>query len=135
MQYEELRQKYTDFYYHSFSIEEDEKQLRVTYDFEIKNLSHFHPTFTLAKPDAESIAHDPLIRGCAFSLGMVELISYWKISCPPHVHACCALEEDQVRWWKKLYFNGLGEFFYKNGIQTNDIIAFFISSGISAIDS
>lgn len=120
MQYEELRQKYTDFYYHGFSIEEDEKQLRVTYDFEIKNLSHFHPTFTLAKPDAESIAHDPLICGCAFSLGMVELISYWKISCPPHVHVCCALEEDQVRWWKKLYFNGLGEFFYKNGIQTNE---------------
>ena len=51
---------------------------------------------------------------------MIELISYWKIACPKKVIIKpFALDEEQIRWWKKLYFNGLGEFFYVNGIQTN----------------
>ena len=27
------------------------------------------------------------------------------------------INPQQIRWWKHLYFNGLGEFFYVNGIQ------------------
>jgi hypothetical protein len=30
------------------------------------------------------------------------------------------LNEIQIKWWKKLYFNGLGEFFYINNIDTNE---------------
>ena len=56
-----------------------------------------------------------------FSLGMVELISYWKTCCPPNVRIeAGALSADQISWWKKLYFHGLGEFFYLNGIVPND---------------
>ena len=29
------------------------------------------------------------------------------------------LTEKQKKWWKKLYFNGLGEFFYRNGIEAD----------------
>ena len=51
---------------------------------------------------------------------MIELISYWKIACPKQVIVKpFALDEEQIRWWKKLYFNGLGEFFYVNGIKTD----------------
>ena len=28
--------------------------------------------------------------------------------------------EEQVKWWKRLYFNGLGEFYYTNGIEENE---------------
>jgi hypothetical protein len=53
-----------------------------------------------------------------FNIGMVELISYWKLACPPQVIVKpFSLDGAQVRWWKKLYFNGLGEFFYLNGIS------------------
>ena len=56
-----------------------------------------------------------------FSLGMVELISYWKIACPPTVTVEAGrLNQDQIDWWKDLYFNGLGEFFYVNGIKEAD---------------
>lgn len=49
---------------------------------------------------------------------MVELISYWKSACPPKVIIKpFSLDESQVKWWKKLYFKGLGEFFYLNGIN------------------
>jgi hypothetical protein len=33
---------------------------------------------------------------------------------------CGSLDEDDKRWWKKLWYNGLGEFFYRNGIQTDE---------------
>ena len=55
------------------------------------------------------------------SLGMVELVSYWKITCSPQVVIeAGSLSEEQILWWKDLYFNGLGEFFYVNKITEAD---------------
>ena len=63
---------------------------------------------------------EEVIRNLLFHLGMVELVSYWKATCSPEVivkpHH---LDEWQAGWWKKLYFNGLGEFFYINKIETD----------------
>lgn len=72
-----------------------------------------------------------MFKECAFSLGLVELISYWKITCAPNVHIeCGSLDETQKKWWKKLYFNGLGEFFYINHIETDiDTFMNLISEG------
>ncbi|GAB4311328.1 MAG: hypothetical protein Kow00127_01280 [Bacteroidales bacterium] len=50
---------------------------------------------------------------------MVELISYWKAVCPPMVSVPIALTPEQAGFWKKLYYNGLGEFFYLNGIDAD----------------
>lgn len=53
-----------------------------------------------------------------FNIGMIELVSYWKIACPKKVVVKpYHLDDEQIKWWKKLYFNGLGEFFYLNGIN------------------
>ena len=49
---------------------------------------------------------------------MVELISYWKIACPKKVLVSAGpLSREQIQWWKELYYLGLGEFFYTNGIE------------------
>lgn len=51
---------------------------------------------------------------------MVELVSYWKIACPPKVVVQAGIiNETQISWWKKLYYQGLGEFFYTNGIEAD----------------
>jgi hypothetical protein len=51
---------------------------------------------------------------------MVELISYWKAACPPEVFIEAGhMDQEQINWWKKLYFNGLGEFFYLNRIEAS----------------
>jgi len=51
---------------------------------------------------------------------MIGMLSYWKTTCSPEIlikpHN---LNESQLRWWKNLYFNGLGEFFYLNGIRAD----------------
>ena len=59
-----------------------------------------------------------MARQIVFSLGMVELVSYWKSACPPQIIVKCgALSKEDCIWWKKLYYNGLGEFFYINDID------------------
>lgn len=117
----ELKKRYPLFYFHDYEIMESSQDIQVRFDFEIEGLSHFNPEFYLAKPK-NSITYSSLstVRKAAFSLGMIELISYWKLTCSPHVIVECGrLDEQQTAWWKKLYFNGLGEFFYRNGIQAD----------------
>ena len=77
--------------------------------------------FPKAEGDCRRWSEDRLMQDMIFSLGMVELISYWKIACPPTVTVEAGrLNQDQIDWWKDLYFNGLGEFFYVNGIKEAD---------------
>ena len=55
-----------------------------------------------------------------FILVLIELVSYWKSTCSPNVVIKCGfLNEEQKNWWKKIYFYGLGEMFYRNNINTN----------------
>lgn len=119
--FEMFRQQYPNFVYEGFSVNEDEKNIRVRYDFAIEGLSEFHPQWVFPKEKgAEVSAKDKVVQNLLFSIGMVELISYWKITCSPHVTIRAgSLTEEQARWWKKQYFYGLGEFFYKNGIETD----------------
>ena len=116
--YNTLRKQYTDFIYHGWKIEETDRSFTVTYTFEIVGLQSFHPTFTLPAPaHHEPYMESRLFKEAVFSLGMVELISYWKITAAPKVHiACGSLDETQKAWWKKLYFHGLGEYFHINHI-------------------
>jgi hypothetical protein len=70
-----------------------------------------------------------------FHIGMIELISYWKAACCPKlIIKPFTLSEPQISWWKKLYFNGLGEFFYLNSIDAtqDDFIEIDASIGVSA---
>jgi len=61
----------------------------------------------------------PALKTLVFNVGMMELISYWKAACPPKIIVRCgALSGEQIAWWKKLYYLGLGEYFYTNGINT-----------------
>ena len=56
-----------------------------------------------------------------FNIGMAELVSYWKCYCPPLVRIRpFGMDDRQVAFWKKLYYNGLGEFFYTNNIETSE---------------
>lgn len=120
MEYTELREKYQNFYYHAYTVFETEKNIRICYAFSIEGLEEFHPEWIIPKPAKETIGNYRSLREAAFSLGLVELISYWKLTCSPHVWIQCGtLNDAQKQWWKKLYFNGLGEFFYRNQIEAD----------------
>ena len=121
--YKEFRDKYQTFIYGGYNITEDNEKINIVYDFEVPGLSKFAPTWSFPKKNngSELFSNKRKFRQMVFSLGLVELISYWKIACPPKVIIKCGyLDEDMINWWKSLYFNGLGEFYYTNGIEENE---------------
>jgi hypothetical protein len=94
--------------------------VEIRYEFEIPGVAVFTPSLEIPYDNArehEIISNSARLGTLVFNLGLVELVSYWKAVCAPKVVVKCgALSNEQKLWWKRLYFNGLGEFFYLNKI-------------------
>jgi hypothetical protein len=119
--YDELRKKHPVFTYDRYEIRNLEDRVEILYHFSIGEFASFSPKWTLPRNRITFFDEtDKVIRELVFNLGMVELISYWKIACPPRIIVKAgALDEYRVNWWKKQYFLGLGEFFHTNGIRAD----------------
>ncbi|MBR1477841.1 MAG: hypothetical protein IJ608_07760 [Lachnospiraceae bacterium] len=120
--FDELRKEYPTFEYLGYDIKNENGVIAVRYHMEIPGLSEFEPTWEFpCRGDgyADVSTSDPVLNRLIFSLGMVECISYYKLACPKvlNVHHE-SLSIEQLKWWRKLFYNGLGEFRYKNGIKT-----------------
>lgn len=118
--YEECRKEYGEFIYRDYHAVKNGDTLTLTYDFEIPDLTEFHPEVSIDLSNLNVINDYKSVTGMklAFYYGMVELVSYWKTACPEKVTVKCGyLDDEAVEWWKKLYFGGLGEFFYRNGVE------------------
>ncbi len=117
-----LRRAYPYFVFQSYSIFRTKTSLQVKFLFSLADKYTFQPEMEIPfrhfySPEKLS---EKVMESMIFHIGMIELISYWKAACPPKVivRAGC-LDEKQIAWWKKLYFHGLGEFFYLNGVTTD----------------
>ena len=115
--YAELRERYPEFLYEAFHHEWTADGLRLWFDFRMGDVV-FHPEALFeARPFLSRDVPTQVLDRMVFDIGMIELISYWKCACPPTVKVLCgALTDEQTAFWSKLYWNGLGEFFYTNGI-------------------
>ncbi len=121
LQFEQYRKEYKKFYYNSYSIKEDKELIYIEYEFEIPNLTTFHPKLKILKKQLKfKDLKSKYTQNMVFNIGLIELISYWKSTCSPQILIKCGyLNEKQIQWWKKLYFYGLGELFFTNNIKTN----------------
>lgn len=119
--YLNYQEKYKQFIYESFNVSENETELIITYKFVIPNLEEFNPSIKILKSDITNKELDyKYINYLAFNIGLVELISYWKCVCSKEIIVKCGyLDDNQKNWFKKLYFYGLGEFFYTNNIEVD----------------
>lgn len=131
--FERFRKEAPVFIYKSFNITETDNNVDIEYVFEIPGFADFHPGWSFPKPENTAVKNDPVFESLAFSLGMAEAVSYWKAVCSPVMRVeCGSLSDEQVNWWKKLYFLGLGEFFYVNGISADiDTFIDIVSTGKS----
>ena len=118
-----LRKEWSVFTYERFEVQTGENGLEATFFFDIDKKHFFTPHIAIPKRSFlnwEKIGRKEL-ETIVFHIGMIELISYWKTLCPAKVVIKpFALSEPQVQWWKKLYYNGLGEFLYLNGINVGE---------------
>ncbi len=107
--FNKLRNTYKEFIYKNYNIIENEDIVKIEYCFEIPNLSTFTPTIEIEKRNIKfkSINND-YVKNIVFNIGMIELISYWKCVCPKKIIVECGfLNEEQIQWFKKLYYYGL----------------------------
>ena len=112
------RKKYPLFIYHNFDIYDDGIDLKIVYDFEIEGLTHFNPYLRISKNIIRGKIDNKFLNNIVFNLGCVELISYVKATCSPNIEIRAGyLDVEQIDFYKKLYFNGLGEFLYMNNIE------------------
>ena len=121
LKFEKFREKYKEFWYNSYLSSEDEKAIYLEYEFEIPKLTKFHAKISIDKKEFNfKSINTEIAQNIIFNIGLIELISYWKCTCSPKVVIKCGyLNEEQKKWWKKLYFYGLGELFYRNEIKTD----------------
>lgn len=120
--YNSLREEYQFFRFQRYDYTLENESLSVKFYFSLDDKYFFTPSFEL--PTRKFYNFNGLnnneLDTIVFNIGMIELISYWKLACPKKVFvAPYSLDDNQIKWWKKLYFNGLGEFFYLNGIKEN----------------
>lgn len=118
MSFEELRIKYPKFIYEDFKVEEINNELVCTFYFNIPGLVEFNPVmkFPINRNDYDK----ELVNYLVFHIGLIELVSYFKCTCSPNVEIKAGyIDQDQIDWFKKLYYYGLGEFMYVNNIDCN----------------
>lgn len=130
-----LRQKYPRFFYHRYSVAQEDKSLIFSFHLEIEPDIHFFPR-VIVKGNLDyhilSRLDKEILNNIAFHLGLMEIPSYWKAVCSPEIFIMAGrLDDYQISWWKKLFLNGLGEFFYINDIDFTppDFITFRINGG------
>lgn len=124
--YIRLREEYPFMEYAGYETNIDSAGLHVKYEFNLAGKYTFRPGFSIPRkrfyqkfPSTEEL-QTPIFQNLLFQIGLIELISYWKSACPPQVIIKGQkLTEAQVSWWKNVYYQGLGEFFYTNNIHTS----------------
>lgn len=121
LEFDKFRSEYKEFYYNGFSLTEDGDAIFLEYDFEIPGLTSFNPKIKILKKNMNFKSIDTVYaKNMAFNIGMIELISYWKCCCSPKIIVKCGfLDNNQINFWKKIYFYGLGELFFTNNIKTD----------------
>ncbi len=119
--FEQLRHQYPVFTYEEFSWSMKGDTLLFNFHFNLGNRYDFYPGHSIdLKNWSINLPDDEILDNLVFHIGMAELVSYWKAACSPTVLVKpYRLKPAQRTWWKKLYFQGLGEFFHVNKIETN----------------
>ena len=133
-----LRQNYPEFIYEKFEykINDSEKYLYIKFYFvqmqidlktnKMSKFTNFNPTLKLSLDSEKEpiIKYFPNLKNKAnldkiiFNIGMIELISYWKACVSPKIiiKPKFTLTNRQIKFWKEIYLNGLGEYIFLNQI-------------------
>ena len=121
--FDALRKEFSTFTFERQTVRRENGTLSLAFDFNLDDRYRFRPTMEIPARrffDWDSIPEEQL-QSLAFQIGMTELVSYWKIACPKRVVVKpFDLNEKQKSFWKKLYYNGLGEFLYLNSIMVSE---------------
>lgn len=131
--FKQLRDKYRTMVYDGFTTNEDDKSIHIKYKFILSDII-FEPQISIIKKNNFiTDLTDETLKILFFNFGMIELLSYYKCACPPKIIVKCGfLDNEQIKFWKELYYKGLGEFRYINGIDVGieELVEFEVNKSI-----
>lgn len=123
--YTGLRKSFPFFSYDGFEYRWTPDGLAIRFDFNLSGRYRFKPLTIipfnkdLFKPPEKMAGQ--ILDSLVFHIGMIELISYWKAACPPRLIIRPArLTAGQSAFFRKVYYHGLGEFFWMNAIPADE---------------
>lgn len=128
LKYNNLREQYPVFYFDSFHYSITKTGIDIQFFYHSQEIK-FAPKISIQFGNYlfQTLSTDYL-DGLVFHIGLIELISYWKCVASPIIHVKnYSLSKQQEKWWRKLYWKGLGEFFYQNSIETKENLFFNFS--------
>jgi UDP-N-acetyl-alpha-D-muramoyl-L-alanyl-L-glutamate epimerase len=128
-----LRKKYPKFVYENYSYRISKSNLEILFNFKIEPGIKFHPKIIIENINKSRIEKigDGVLNNLIFHMGLIEIPSYWKATCSPEIEIKAGyLNPEQIKWWQKLFINGLGQFYYENKINftKKDLVKIFSSS-------
>ncbi|MEA2051078.1 MAG: hypothetical protein U9O56_10175 [Campylobacterota bacterium] len=136
--FQELRDKNNSFIYKSFDFIDDGTNLSLEFEYNLvedTKTTVFIHKLDIKKSHKISICKN--IDNIIFHIGLIEAINYWKIATPKDFFIRCGyINDEQIQWFKKLYYNGLGEFLYINqiSISIDDFVDFKIENDFEAFE-
>ena len=118
--FNELRDNYQTFIYHGFTYQRTSEGVDISFHYDIPGLSEFAPSLQIpgTQWDLRRDPASPQGEAFIYTLGLLELIDYWKTTCAPVILLPGAiLHDEQLRFWRDLYYDGLEAFFFRNGVD------------------
>ena len=125
-----FRNEYPEFIYEDFKVIETDTEYKVTYLFRIKDLV-FEPQITILKNSKMTNINNEYLNYLFFQYGLFDLMSYYKLTCSPKlIIKPMYINDEQASFFKKVLYNGLGEYFYKNNnnISYDDFLEIIVES-------
>ena len=111
-----IRDKYPIFRYKSYKYSFEKGNLKISFDFLIEPDIAFSPKIIIE--NVKEHKDKQTLENLIFNLGMIEMVSYLKAACSQNIIIDCGyLDTKQKKFWRNLFLNGLGEFFYENKID------------------
>ncbi len=120
MKAKEFQKKYPKFIYRDYSYKISKNNLEIFFDFRIEPDIFFKPKIIIENIDKNKLkkAGESVLDNLVFNLGLIEMLSYWKATCSKEIEVRAgSLDQSQIRWWKELISNGMGQFFYENKVD------------------
>jgi len=131
MKAQSLRKKYPKFVYQGYSYRISNtprtrtnsvrgKNLEILFDFRTEPNINFKPKVVIKNVDKSKIERvgERALNNLVFNLGLMEIPSYWKATCSPEIIIKAGhLNSEQIKWWKDIFLQGMGQFFYENKIN------------------
>lgn len=135
--FDSFRREFPEFVYEGYSWTLTEKVLTISFTYVLSPGDTITTSTEVVFPDAVSEEKIKANEYLIFRMGLIEALSYWKAHCSPKIKiACGALSEAEISWWRDTWYDGMGEFRYRNGllgVSKEEWVEFVIDSNASIL--